>query len=230
MYKTTKDLKWFTEVNGLPVIRRPVTAKGGTWAKGHPVGIVFHYTAGCGSDLSSVFQERRVSAHFSVDRDGNIYQYVPVAEVAWHADRANGFYVGIEHSALPGTCDLTDRQLEASAALSAAICEYIERRWGFRVPLKKVAGADLVPGFHDHADGDGRSWNLNRHTDRLYRWTWERYLDAVRTHLYREAYVVSWGEKSTRPLSLRDAMSRLREVAKNLAVGGVVRVKKVLVR
>ncbi len=232
-YKTTKDLRWFTNIGGHEVIRCavPTSLRGGRWPKGHPIGIVFHYTAGCGSDLSAVFQNRRVSAHFSVDREGNIRQYVPLDEVAYHADRANGYYYGVEHTALPGTCDLTDEQLEASAMLAAALVHYVTRRWGFNIPLRKIEGPDLRAGFHDHADGDGVTWNLNRHVDRLYRWTWAEYLDTIRSHLFVPRYVVvRQSGKRTRPLPLKEAMSRVRELARKMAAGTVVRVKKVLVK
>lgn len=221
---------WFSTVNGREVIRRPVRAKGGTWKHGHPVGVVWHYTAGCGSDLSAVFEARRVSAHFSVDREGRIYQYVPVDEVAWHADRANSLYIGIEHTAYPGKCDLTDEELRASADLVAAVVEYVDRKWDYRIPLRKINGPDLVPGFHDHADGDGVSWNLNRHTDKLYHWTWEQYLDAVREKLFHLRFVVIEGGKASRPMRLKKAIARLRELARQVPAGTVLRLKKVLVR
>lgn len=179
---------WVERVAGREVARRPVPYHGGPWPRGWPVGIVWHYTAGCGSDLSATFTARRISAHFSVDREGKVYQYVPLTRVAWHADHANDLYVGIEHTAYPGHCELTDEQLHVSAELAAGICSYIERRYGFRVPLRKIDGPDLVPGFHDHADGDGRTWNLNRHTDRLYGWSWDRYLREVKAQLSRTYY------------------------------------------
>lgn len=170
---------WIDKVAGRPVIRRPVAYHGGSWPRGWPIGFVWHYTAGCGSDLAPVFEARRISAHLSVDREGNVFQYVPLTRVAWHADNANGLYIGIEHTAYPRRCDLTDTQLEVSAELVAGVCAWVERRWGFTIPLRKIDGPALIAGFHDHADGDGQLWNLNRHVDKLYRWSWDRYLEAV---------------------------------------------------
>jgi hypothetical protein len=92
------------------------------------------------------------------------------------------YAVGIEHSALPGSCELTDAQLGASARLSAAIVEHVKKRYAFDIPLRKLAVpvtmVNVAPGFFDHRDGDS-SWNENGHTDHLYKWTWAEYLKAV---------------------------------------------------
>lgn len=198
-------------INGHRVRQRSVSSYGSRWTEGRPCGIVFHYAAGCLSDLSGVFTQRRVSAHFSVALDGTIYQYVPLDAMAWHADRANQYYVGIEHSALPGRCDLTDQQLRASAMLAAAIIQWAKRNRGVEIPLRKIPGPDLVAGFHDHSDGDGRLWNFNRHVDRLYRWTWDRYLAEVARHLGL-TYLWRHREYSLRDLlrAMRGHLSRMR--------------------
>ncbi len=212
---------WVLEVAGRQVTRVPVRTHGGRWPRGHPIGVVFHYTAGCSGSIGPVLEARGVSAHFCVGREGAIEQYVPLTRVAWHADRANGLYLGIEHTALPGSCDLTDRQLEASAALVGGLVSYVERRWGFSVPLRKVPGPDLVAGFHDHADGDGSTWNLARHTDRLYGWTWARYLREVSRHVPRE---YAW---RGRRYALRRLISRLREALRRAPVGELHQVRVV---
>ena len=69
-----------------------------------------------------------VSAHALIRRDGQIVQYVPFSERAWHAGQSayrgrnacNDFSVGVE---LEGTDDTpyTDAQYESLAALSAAL-------------------------------------------------------------------------------------------------------------
>lgn len=174
---------WLRNVNGVEVTSRPVKNFGGAWPLGHPIGYVFHYTAGCGSDISKVLNERGISVHFSVDRSGKVFEYVPISNVAFHAFEASFVYWGVEHSARPGTCDLTDEQLAVSARLSAGLVELTQRRWGYEIPLRKTDGPDLVPGFKDHADGTVSTWNDNGHTDHLYRWSWTRYLDEVRTVL-----------------------------------------------
>jgi AmpD protein len=71
---------------------------------------------------------QRVSAHALIRRDGQIVQYVPFGERAWHAGQSayrgrsacNDFSIGVE---LEGTDDTpyTDAQYQALAALSAAL-------------------------------------------------------------------------------------------------------------
>lgn len=70
----------------------------------------------------------RVSSHALIRRDGEIVQYVPFAERAWHAGESeyrgrkgcNDFSIGIE---LEGTDDMpyTDEQYRQLAALAAAL-------------------------------------------------------------------------------------------------------------
>ena len=71
---------------------------------------------------------QRVSAHALIRRDGQIVQYVPLGERAWHAGQSayrgrsgcNDFSIGVE---LEGTDDTpyTDAQYGALAVLSAAL-------------------------------------------------------------------------------------------------------------
>ncbi len=176
------DHGWMTEVSGIRVIKRDVGLATTYYNNRRPIGILFHFTAGCGSDISGVLKSRGISVTFSVDREGTVYEYIPVAAAGWHAFSASHAYLGIEHTALPGTCDLTDVQLEASAKLSAAVVEWNEEHNGFLIPVRKldppVTATPFFPGFLDHRDGDD-SWNQNGHTDHLYRWTWDEYLAAV---------------------------------------------------
>jgi N-acetyl-anhydromuramoyl-L-alanine amidase len=71
---------------------------------------------------------QRVSAHALIRRDGEIVQYVPFAQRAWHAGKSeyrgrtgcNDFSIGVE---LEGSDDTsyTDAQYAALAALAAAL-------------------------------------------------------------------------------------------------------------
>jgi len=180
-YKQTRG--WFRSANGVQVKKSAVPNHSGAFPDGRPHGVVFHYTVGCSDDISPALKARGISVHFSVGRTGIIYQYVSVRNVAWHADNANDHYVGIEHAAYPGTCDLTSKQLETSALLVAALREYYELRRGFSWPLNKIDGPALKAGFHDHRDGDGELWNYNGHTDHLYLWSWTKYLDHIRENM-----------------------------------------------
>ncbi len=87
--------------------------------------IVVHYTAT--ADVGSVIRhfqnpapggkpEDAVSAHYVIDKNGDIYQMVNDGDKAWHAVHANASSIGIEHVAEPGD-QLTPGQEKASVAL-----------------------------------------------------------------------------------------------------------------
>jgi N-acetyl-anhydromuramyl-L-alanine amidase AmpD len=65
----------------------------------------------------------RVSAHFVIDRDGTVYQLLPLSNTAWHATAVNSISVGIEHAAIANTLLATPEQYSASAALVAWLCQ-----------------------------------------------------------------------------------------------------------
>ena len=92
---------------------------------------VNHYIqAGTYASTISVFQschpvytdyDRRVSSHFLVGQNGDIAQFVPVADTAWHAVSANPYSIGVEHeatSANPSQWNTT-AMLQASADLAS---------------------------------------------------------------------------------------------------------------
>ena len=106
----------------------------------------------------------RVSAHFLVRRRGELLQFVPCGERAWHAgvssflgrERCNDFSIGVE---LEGTGEraYTDAQYRVLARLTRALAA----RW----PLRHVAGhSDVAPG---------------RKTDPGPSFDWARYLDSL---------------------------------------------------
>jgi N-acetyl-anhydromuramoyl-L-alanine amidase len=89
------------------------------------------FTGTLPADAHPYFREvagQRVSAHALIRRDGQIVQYVPFGERAWHAGQSayrgrsgcNDFSIGVE---LEGTDDTpyTDAQYPALAALTAAL-------------------------------------------------------------------------------------------------------------
>lgn len=186
----TIEQGWFGQVNGVPVVKKPVDYSTTTYRAGHPIGILWHFTAGCSDDISGTLASKGFGAAFNVGRNGVVYQYAPVGTATWHAFDASRYYVGIEHTAYPQRCDLTEDQLIASSKLSAAIVEWVESRHGFVIPRTKLSApistADFAPGFLDHRDGD-RTWNRNVHTDHLYLWSWRRYLEAVEAELTGES-------------------------------------------
>jgi len=99
----------------------------------------------------------RVSAHFVVQRDGVLTQYVSCAQRAWHAGqsqffgrtRCNDFSIGIE---LEGSDDtpFEDAQYDTLIALGAQLLQ--------RYPLRAVAGhSDIAPGRKTDP-GTGFDW------------------------------------------------------------------------
>jgi N-acetyl-anhydromuramyl-L-alanine amidase AmpD len=89
--------------------------------------VVLHITSGpTASSAINTFiasvHPNRVSAHFVIDRDGTVFQLLPLSDTAWHATEVNGHSVGIEHAAIPGTLMATEAQYQASAKLVAWLC------------------------------------------------------------------------------------------------------------
>lgn len=108
-------------------------------------GIVLHITDGTAEPFGE-FQRSPdgnlgKSAHFGIDRDGKVYQYVDVADTSWHAHPVSSSTVGIEHVALTKfTADklnaehhntnlvempATDDQYAASAELLCWLCKLL---------------------------------------------------------------------------------------------------------
>lgn len=169
---------WFSEVYGLGVLKRDLDRPdmgAFNYPSGRPFGIAQHYTAGCGTDLSGVANARGyVICTFSIDRAGAIYQYVPLFRGAWHAQDLSENYVGIEHSALPGNCALTDVQRASSIKLNAAVVVAVKDLKGIDIPLRHIEGCVInAPGFKEHADGAIPTicdWDDKVHTDNPVSW------------------------------------------------------------
>ncbi len=94
--------------------------------------LVMHITEGGTADgaiqtFKSSVAPHRVSAHFVIDRDGTVYQLLPLSDTAWHASQVNSVSVGIEHVAISGgKLPVTEAQYEASAALVGWLCGQLD--------------------------------------------------------------------------------------------------------
>jgi AmpD protein len=103
----------------------------------------------------------RVSAHFLIERDGRVTQFVPCALRAWHAGvssfrgraRCNDWSIGIE---LEGT-DFTPFEPAQYAALGALL-----ERLAARYPLRHVAGHSDVAAGRKTDPGPEFDWRLLR--------------------------------------------------------------------
>lgn len=91
----------------------------------------------------------RVSAHVLIRRDGELVQYVPVGQRAWHAGESchdgrqacNDFSIGIE---LEGDDDtpFTDTQY----AQLSALCVALQQLYSGITPERIVGHSDIAPG------------------------------------------------------------------------------------
>jgi N-acetyl-anhydromuramoyl-L-alanine amidase len=112
----------------------------------------------------------RASAHAVVRRDGEIVQYVPFHQRAWHAGQShyrgraacNDFSIGIELEGTDNT-PYTDAQYEQLAALVEAL-----------LVTYPSLSADHIAGHHDIAPG--------RKTDPGPAFDWERWRKILRSH------------------------------------------------
>ncbi|BCW88736.1 N-acetylmuramoyl-L-alanine amidase AmiD [Alphaproteobacteria bacterium SO-S41] len=119
--------------------------------------LVLHYTGmpsakGALDILTDGTREKRVSAHYTLDRDGTFYAHVPEDMRAWHAgvswwggrDDVNSRSIGIEivnpgHEW--GYRDFPKKQIDALIAM----CRGILRR--HPIPARNVVGhSDIAPG------------------------------------------------------------------------------------
>ena len=104
-----------------------------------------------------------VSAHFVVRRDGELLQFVSIADRAWHAGRSvwrgrencNDWSVGIELEGLEGE-RFEDAQYERLAQLLGSL-----RR---RLPIEEVVGHEHVAPDRKGDPGAGFDWARLRQT------------------------------------------------------------------
>lgn len=94
-----------------------------------------------------------VSAHYVVDRDGQVYQFVEESNVAYHAGGANRDSIGIEH-VCSAQSEPTDAQYQASARLVSYLCGK------YNIPKERsnILGHQEADRGTDH-NCPGRSWN-----------------------------------------------------------------------
>jgi hypothetical protein len=81
-----------------------------------------------------------VSAHYVIDRNGDIYQCVRDGDAAWHCMGTNKDSIGIEHVGSE-TDKIDNRQAKSSAALIRWLLEQYE------IPRANVFGHDFTPGY-----------------------------------------------------------------------------------
>jgi hypothetical protein len=105
--------------------------------------IILHCTEGSLASALAEFQKsdgRQVSAHYIIDRNGDIYQMVSDSDRSNHCMGANQYSIGIEHVGSE-TDSLTDPQAAASAALIRWLLEQ------YQIPRTNIFGHDFAPGY-----------------------------------------------------------------------------------
>jgi beta-N-acetylhexosaminidase len=127
-----------------------------TWRLVHPRVIVEHYTAGptfasawntFASDAPDAELHERpgTCAHFVIDRDGTIYQLVPLSTICRHTVGLNWTAIGIEHVGTSDAGILRDpRQLAASLRLTL----WLMARYGISLPNVIGHAESLTSPYH----------------------------------------------------------------------------------
>ncbi|MDP1968562.1 MAG: 1,6-anhydro-N-acetylmuramyl-L-alanine amidase AmpD [Burkholderiaceae bacterium] len=102
-------------------------------------------------------RDMRVSSHFYIHRNGDLWQFVACDQRAWHAgashyrgrDNCNDDSIGIELEGLEGD-RFEDAQYETLESLSAAIAQHY--------PIQHVAGHEHVAPGRKKDPGPGFDW------------------------------------------------------------------------
>jgi N-acetyl-anhydromuramyl-L-alanine amidase AmpD len=141
--------------------------------------ITIHHTDGQAradravAHLRNAEAEKRVSAHFLVGQEGEVFQLVDTADTAWHCSGWNARSVGVEHVArTPGEhgrgdlgFPLTAAQLRASAKLVGWLLHEL------RLPVEAVVPHCSSPTTTHHDCGrDQADGGI---------WPWEEYVGMV---------------------------------------------------
>jgi N-acetylmuramoyl-L-alanine amidase len=148
--KSAKAAKPVTPVNrpapsGKPVIKQFVRSPNCSCREvGRKIDkIVLHCTEGSLASALAEFQRsdgRKVSAHYVIDRNGDIYQMVNDADCANHCMGANAGSIGIEHVGSE-----TDSLAPSQTAASAALIRWLLQE--YQIPRTNIFGHDFTPGY-----------------------------------------------------------------------------------
>lgn len=184
---------WLAEVCGLKVVHVPLPD---SFLRGHLEsftahhGIETHVQGGTGRDITQTQIARGFPiACWNVDDLGTIRQYMSFHFVAWHGDSVSRYAWGVEHTG-DGVHALTQKQLDASAALYAGLIELTRDAFGSEIPLVKIPRVSLsnyrdVRGIWDHTDVDNGELNENGHVDHLVGRSWPEQLKKIASLMQR---------------------------------------------
>lgn len=117
--------------------------------------IIHHNAANLTTEgVYTVWQTRRASAHYQVEKTGVIGQLVRLSDTAWHARdkwEINQTSIAIEHANIQGKAPwaVSGETLQAGAKLTAALCHKYQLgtpTWGVNVYPHKHFQATQCPG------------------------------------------------------------------------------------
>jgi N-acetylmuramoyl-L-alanine amidase len=142
----------------------------GTWRLQHPRVIVEHYTAGnsfssawntFASDAPDAELHERpgTCAHFVIDRDGTIYQLVPLSTICRHTVGLNWTAIGIEHV---GTSDASILGNRRQLASSLALTLWLMHRYDISLPNVIGHSESLTSRYHRELYAP---WRCQTHAD-----------------------------------------------------------------
>ena len=127
-----------------PAIKQFIQSPNHSYRNGSRIDkIVVHCTEASLAGTIQEFQKsdgRQVSAHYVIDRNGDIYQMVSDSDRSNHCMGANQNSIGIEHVGSE-TDSLTAQQAAASAALIRWLLEQ------YHIPRTNIFGHDFAPGY-----------------------------------------------------------------------------------
>ncbi len=110
--------------------------------------IILHYTTSANVQGTIAWfknPDAQVSAHYIVDKNGDIYQMVRDSDKAWHAKNENADSIGIEHVARQNE-RLTPEQEKATVQL---ICWLMTE---YKIPKEQVTGHRFTPNNRNRTD------------------------------------------------------------------------------
>ena len=131
--------------HGKPPIKQFIESPNHSSRNGATIDVVvLHCTEASLESTLTEFQKptgRQVSAHYVVDRNGDIYQMVRDSERANHCRGANENSIGIEHVGKEN-----DPLAKAQAASSAALIRWLIEQYD--IPRANIHGHDFTPGYN----------------------------------------------------------------------------------
>ncbi len=166
----------------------------------------------------------RVSSHYVVDKNGDIYQMVREDLSAWHAKAANSRSIGIEHVAAAA-----DQLTNAQSVASGQLVHWLAEEYG--IPAANVVGHRFAPGNEGSTDCPNHLFG-DATAEAIARWVTEnvahrpveprkRRQAAAKADRPRALKLPNWARPATWFAGIRSDLSRIdrnmREAPQNSA-------------